>query len=769
MPLRFADEDAVRAALGLVPPEVQARGGRVWAEATVPGGPCVVDADLPGELRRELRAAGVAEVEAPATEGRPFLHWAELLAPIPEADPDLREVLFLLPPGEGWIGLSAELVRLGCDDQELLQLDAGDWLIRARNPPFYTVAKAADGAFAAFTRDGPDLWVEVGYHHPFAGRMASPEGTLLLVRRSGWRAVEATDWTSLDDRLELVAQPATSYTASPPEESLRVKLRLIPTPRVNRPTLWVVPSPVEPLLEALLRTLPEATVELLELARFVGEAESFGALLRARPGTESPIIEGIDSYVPHPHLASLYVPWGMAIDPPLQARTVQRLLDPGSGRVAWVTPLDDGGMATHMVEESAFQRLSDHVLYVARADEAALDAWMGNVAFEWEPLDIAVAGAPERAPRSRRFNVVSGDGASNAPLPGALGERRPEAQAVVEEPEPVASADAFEVQLTEPDEIEVALQDLQRQWTEDPERTDLWGPMALLHHRLDQPREAALCWTRALWETSAEERAALIERWASHLAVPESLPDDPDPGQLTAVVAHLLADGLAVDPPAIQRWLDEHDPVLDVRSRWLARRRVAQRAGGDELALARARDDILASMRSGLMPVRDVPPFMRTSTTPEDRRRLAESLAGIERGLLPLAPDSPSRDATMAYARLTLAWANARLGIQEPAVQAIGQAEQVLSADDAIHTVLLGLYRAGIDEALRGLPEETPPPADVQAQLLQLSRFDRYKIDRLRNVSLGVLREPQAQSPFEAFVSEDRQELAALPPDRLLP
>jgi len=774
MPLRFADQDAVRAALGLVPPDVQARGGRVWRDDAV----LIVEGELPDEVHRALRDAGVVEVGQRGYGGRRFFHWAELLDPVREPDPDLREVLFLVgagtdaaPQAEGWIGLASELVRLGCDDQELLRTEHGEWLIRARNPPFYTVAKAADGAdFAAFTRDGPDVWIEVGYHHPLADRIATPPDTLVLASRAGWRPIRITDWTSLDTRLELVTQPAHQYVAAPPEQPLAVKLRLIPSPRVHRPSLWVVPAPVDDTLQALLRTLPEQTVELLDLARFVGGDEPFGALLRARPGTPPPILEGLDAFVPHPHLSSLFVPWGFAIDPPLQARTVQRLLDPGAGRVAWVTPVGEGrdaGMATHFVEERAFQQLADQVLYVAQTDEAALEAWMGNAMFDWEPLQLEVAAGPERAPRHRRLQVAQDDDGPASLPPSREIPRASDPPRRAESP--VVTAPRFAMQLTEPGELERALQELQELWTDEPHRTDLWEPMAVLHHRLDQPREAALCWTRAMWDASAEERAKLVGRWASYLDAPPELPEDPDPGEITAVVANLLAENLEVEPPAIQRWLDEHDPVLDVRSRWLARRRVAQLAGGDELALARGRDDILATIRSGLMPVRDVPPFMRTSTTPDDRRRLAESLARIEEGVLAMVPEAAPPPFTRAYARLVLAWANARLGIQEPANRAVAEAEATLPRDDAIHVVLLGLYQAGIDEALRGLPEETPPPAEVQAQLQALSRFDRYKIDRLRNVSLGVLREPQAQNPFEAFVSEERQELAALPADALWP
>lgn len=173
--LRFADEHALRAALRLVPPTVQEEGGSVARGAD---GSLTVVARLPAELRDVLVRAGAEAV--PARAGRPFLHWAELVPLERDDDPDLREVLFVLPPGTPSLPLAAELVRLGCDAQELADLGDEGVAIRARRPPYYTVARAPDAEWTVYARQGP-AWVEVGWRHPLAGRLAVPDGAVLLV------------------------------------------------------------------------------------------------------------------------------------------------------------------------------------------------------------------------------------------------------------------------------------------------------------------------------------------------------------------------------------------------------------------------------------------------------------------------------------------------------------------------------------------------------------------------------------------------------------
>ncbi len=260
--------------------------------------------------------------------------------------------------------------------------------------------------------------------------------------------------------------------------------------------------------------------------------------------------------------------------------------------------------------------------------------------------------------------------------------------------------------------------------------------------------------------------------WAAQVGpAPAALPAEPAPTELYAVVAHLLAGTEAARPPAgdLQRWLEAHDAILDVRLRWLARREVARRAGGDELALARARDAILASLRTGLVPSRDLPGFLRISLSPTERRHLSESLAALADVLPAHAPvcvtfgdPSPeARRASAGYARLTVAWAQARMGDADPAGRTAERAYADIPRADPLHTALRGLFRAAIDQALEGLPPGTAAPPDVRAAYAALPRFERYKLDRLRNSAVGPLRVPGAGNPFLDYVDHD--EAAAWP------
>ena len=756
--LWFESSSALRAALRLVPPKHMGAGGTVASRSD---GSLTVMSTLPVAVKRALVEAGAKAVDP--VEGRPFVHWAELVPLDADPEPDLREVLFVLPSGAPWLPLAGELVRLGCDRVDIARLDHDDWILRARRPPFYTVAKAAADAWRVYSRQGP-IWVEVGHQHALADRFEVADDTIGLLGRDGWRTVAVKTWTDLAERLDLALEPSVTVEQSPPGERLVVRLRLKPAPRAAAPILWSVPDPVDETLDRLLAMLPQAVVDRLLLARYRGEDGSEGALIRARPGTVPPTLEGLTPFIAHPQLPSVHVPAGKTVDPPLRAKTLAELLDPGIGTLAWLHPTETS-FVVHRIAEDAFQPLSDWVVYLADRDQEEVEAWMGSALFDWEPLDLPIhrdkvertrkEKEPTPQPTSRRTRNVP------APEPEPEPEPVPEQPALIEVPEPAAMPTASEA--------ERQLQALQGLWEQNPDRDDLWEPMAALHHSLDQHREAALCWTRAMWDKPTK-RKEIAARWAQRVPGTGELVDDPDPTQLSAMVAHLLAEDVTHDPPALQRWLDAHDRPMDVRSRWLARRRAAVLAGGDALALARGRDEVLSSIRGGLARWRDVPAFLRTSTSPEDRRWLGSSLAELPGRLEPMIPDSAPKDCTRAYARLTIAWAEACLGLDGPVQQALAAAERALPKKDPVHQVLLGLYRSGIEESLAGLPPETPPPPEVTAALERLEKFERYKVQRLQDQSLGVLAEAGATDAFTNWVrKEKKKSLAILPPDELQP
>ncbi len=771
--LRFDGPDAVRAVLPMVPAEVQARGGRVALE---PDGVLSIEVpSLPESVLETLVDAGVSHGSSAAEGSRPFVHWAELVPTEPVAELDLREILFVLPPGAGWVPLAAELVRLGCDDQRLARIrpspDAPvQWAIRAQRAPFYTVAKAtAEGPWTAYAQHfGRDVWVCVGFGHPHAASVEVPEGSLLLIDNHRWSVVSAPTWHELTDHLDLVVEAPEILEPQPPTERLEVQLRLIPTPPREAPSLWIVPEPVDDVLRKLVHRLPDAVVDRLELARFTSRGDQSGAVIRARPGTAPPTLVELVPMVPHPHLPAIFLPQGQTVDPPLQPHTLRRVLDPGLGRVGWLDPVQrtDGssGFVMRILEDEAFRLLSDLVLYLAEQEADQVDAWLASTRFEWEPLDLEVAQTPATQTRPahspRRRPQQPQLAPAPAPAPDPEWTRRVRRRAAVV-PVPEAAP-------APPDVAQIELQELQGFFLEDPTRDDLWAPMGEMHNALGQGREAAICWSRALWVAEGTHRGELATAWAARCPDLDELPQHPSVDTVATVVARTLAEDDLAEPQQLQDWLTNHDNLLDVRSRWLVRRAVAQRCGDDELALARARDAVLSSIGSGLVPSRDVPAFLRSSASPEDRYALGQSLGALQEALIPLAPEGEARRYTQAYARLTLAWAHALLGHAEPVQEAIAIAEEDLPHDDELHSVLLGLYRAGLSNALSGLPAEAPPPREVTEAVEALDSFPKFKVDRLRSQSVAVIREPGASDPFIAYVQAEDEELTALPADQLL-
>jgi hypothetical protein len=114
--------------------------------------------------------------------------------------------------------------------------------------------------------------------------------------------------------------------------------------------------------------------------------------------------------------------------------------------------------------------------------------------------------------------------------------------------------------------------------------------------------------------------------------------------------------------------------------------------------------------------------------------RLRDELAATKRVHTPL--EAPA-ELTNAYVDLEFAYGFARLGKIDRANALVTTARTAIgsSAPDPVHAVLLAVFGARIDQAIAGLPETAPLPADVEAQLAKLDRVARYKVDRLREVS----------------------------------
>ncbi|MFP2925953.1 hypothetical protein ACLESO_12190, partial [Pyxidicoccus sp. 3LG] len=180
--LVFPSEEALQLALtsGLVPSEVQSAPARYHrtAEGVLHVTP---DVALTKAALKELTSLGVRalashEAEAP----RPVLCWAELIAPrriLLDAAPG-GPVLFLPAEADALLPLAGEMLRLGCDRQEVCFAGGGKGhgaarraLLRAVAPPYFTLTGALDrtGGLRAFVPAVPgqhSVWVELGHTHP---------------------------------------------------------------------------------------------------------------------------------------------------------------------------------------------------------------------------------------------------------------------------------------------------------------------------------------------------------------------------------------------------------------------------------------------------------------------------------------------------------------------------------------------------------------------------------------------------------------------------
>jgi hypothetical protein len=122
---------------------------------------------------------------------------------------------------------------------------------------------------------------------------------------------------------------------------------------------------------------------------------------------------------------------------------------------------------------------------------------------------------------------------------------------------------------------------------------------------------------------------------------------------------------------------------------------------------------------------------------------------------------------TGAYVRLVFAYAYARLGLRGRSEELIRDARAALDLTDPIHSLASSAYAARTEQALAGWPEGAPLPVQLLDRLVALQKFDRYKVDRLREVSF-ILEPIEALEPVGAYQRPLGRETDALRKEREL-
>ncbi|MFT3840042.1 MAG: hypothetical protein QM723_23850 [Myxococcaceae bacterium] len=796
--LVFPSQEALEVALrgGLVPKDVQRAKVRV---ALRPGGKLELIPSVPlsPAAKKALHDTGVLEAES-AGDLTELSCWAAALKPRP-TDVSFQapaRVLFTLPSQELLLDLCAELFRLGCDRQEFRLVDSRhsqiSALVRVNQPPWYVLSKALDHTepLRAFlpTPPGQDqVWTELGYTHPLLTALEPIEGASMLVTREGdWLRVEDGEWTDVDKLVEPAQLPeAFALEASTPPR-LKVHLKLTRASRGESPTLWVVKQGMA-VTDALVRATPEPALEGLLFA-VCGDT----VLLRTRPGRENaaPALPG-DSYSRLFELPNLFAPLGLTIEPPLRRERLRQWLASDTEKVSWLEPKGDGAFAKLTVAESAFRPLIEWVDYVIDGGEEELTGWVRSAAFDFADYSAREdsarpAGSEREEPEERARPKRTKERTDRAPAAPASSPRHREASLP-------ASVPQAEVVLP-PSELEAALAREEAAFLEleapadSVERRDGWMRLGALYAQLSRHREAGLCFSHAVWEAEAEDARALAQRWAqsTRLELDQVLKaPNPSSDQTSVAVALLLSGALNGDGRLPSRqtqlvaWLDKYDEDLDVRSLWLGRLAVSTLSGGDPLALARARDRVLAKLTRGLSLERDVPRLLRvasqanagggTERVARVVRQLETILRAMDETPRKRSPVEAPLNLTRAYVGFEFAWAFARLGqaeraraLRDAGIKALPLNHEV---HGPVHRFLTRAYSVRIDQALEGLSPDTPLPAELTGQLNALDSFPRYRVDRLRQFS-NVIETQERLDPISAFYKgkgDPRgEELAAL-------
>ncbi|MDQ3335290.1 MAG: hypothetical protein M4D80_09010 [Myxococcota bacterium] len=816
MALAFRDDESLRVVLtsGLCPAEVQAKPAQV--ARTSGGGVILAPAEpLSKQAMAALKNAGIVVDAALPADARAVRCWAEAINLDRVGIPKIPAlVLITTPAADDVVELAAELLRLGCERQELLLGPAGG-VLRVTDPPTYTIMRALDRerGIRVYAPDPPgqdQVWTELGYHHPLLGRVKTESGQLLLVASDGWRNVRDDGWRSLDTVLEIVVPGQRVDLQSTKLAARRkVELRLAPGRR-DAASLWVIRKDGLATIDKMLAYLPDEVVARLTFAATGADGNVQHIVIRARTSRHPPPDLSLDAevYAPLSHMPDVYGPAGAIVEPPLRRERLRQILGIESGQVAWLAPTGDdpnrGPFRVERITDSAFAPMSEWADYVINASARELAPWMRAATFDFAPfistgLEWASA-QPEREDREDRDDDKKKNqrtrrrAAAPPPVPVATAASTPEptqrqqtrTEAVkVEEVTIDAELSALEGEFVALDAPADA-----------PERLVLLERLGRAYMRLGRRRDAGLCFARSVWELSGKDAEKALDTWiaadlgttmdvttsglrtiqsALDAALKDKAPATDDVRRVAAIAARAPSP-LAKDPHRVTRWLDDHDMELDARSLWLARVGLARLAGGDTLGLAQARDRILARLAGGLPVERELPAFLRFAgrsgalgnasgeqlTTALDRLR--EKIGSTRRKRSPV--EAPATH-TGAYVDLQLAHGYARIGQHERARSLEQAARSALGAvlTDPVHNYLVNAFSARVEQAIAGQPPETPLPDNLGAQLAALDRVARYKVDRLREASriLEPLERPDAIGAFSKRQHDSRgPEFAAL-------
>jgi cellulose synthase operon protein C len=786
--LVFPSEEALIAALRfkLVPEEVQQKAASYGLRKN--GAVEVVPVSkLSSAQLKVLKSSGVevAPVSGPLVSRARWLEIPQLQQVEIDSAP---EVLFGLRTQRHLLEFCGELLRLGCQAQEIQMVSSDDSpfeaLLKVQHPPWYAVARALENdsgltAFRALAQARDSIFVQLGFRHQCEAQVQATPQTLQLIHGAGhWSTLAQKAWTPLGELLQPEDLLPVQKTEGRQPPLFRVPLRL-QRARTEPARMYLVEAGLIEV-ERLVNSMPEAQLADILFA-VVGEC----VVLRPRPGRESAADAWPGAaYSRVSEIPNLFAPQGWALEPPIRRERLKKWLAGNSDEVVWLQQTETG-LARFALDESAFRSLSEWVDYVVDASAPVLTAWMRSATFDFEGFVatdefIATPATTAQVEENEHHNRKS------QPAPSRRTENKSSSKESSAEPQTAPFA-VPQVRGRGDEESLIAREELAFSNLNAPadssERRLGWLRLAEMYAQVKRPHDSGMAFAHALWIADEPHSKTLAIRWNEVGQFrPEQLGDakflTAERGR--AAVAAVTAASLGHDAQAVAKpaeWIRYFDAVgqeLDVRSLWLARFALAKISGGDKLALARARDKILTRLTNGLNLERDVPRLMRTTgpgsqVGASDRvERVAAQLESVLKAMDETPRKRTAVEAPQAltrpYLQLVFAWGFARLGRVERSRQLREVAIASLDAKEPVHQFLGRAYSARIQQALDGASPMTALGPDLQLMLQSLDASLRYKVDRLRQFST-ILEPQERMDPINSFLRNLQvrgEELSAL-------
>ncbi len=823
MHLLFPNLDTLRLAItaGTIPPALASHGARF---GVADDGKVNVETaqTLPKATETELRRLGVSIRKTGKTD-QPVICWSQILPLERMAEPavgDKTAVLFELHDDSQLAEIVGEMLRLGNDRQSYRWLENSGHacaLLRVLGPPYYTLLRAVDpsangslpaeGATAApraYVEQSPRVWVEFGWSHPFAGRLHPPAGKILLLRAErDWLLLDEGRFHEIDEVIDFTfpASPAAWSEGQLPAR-IHVPLQLVTSDATEPAELWVLSGTGAEQLDELVQNADDHLLGRLSFA--IGQQDGQSTVIvRARPGKTAPpvlVLDGI-AYRPYLKLPNLFVASSTRLHPPLRRDTVKTLLAPDPDRVVWLQPAGGNtgrfqGFTPQSLPDSAFRPLSDWVDYVIDQNAAPLTAWMQAMRFEFEPF-VCKDDVKDKPPPSGRRKRPDGmdsleedavDEEPNAPDIAFETRRRKKPKAVLPDKPELGRMQSQTEVLQRLRELEQEVLTLPSPLEAGAEHRDQWAEMAKLNAAIDRTHDGFLCGLNALW-LGFDDAAPSFWAWANkgervaggwqgrRVDEPWTVGQldellalkKPALSDLAALSGHLAWAGQTSEPlpalaqrmGAVQRFLEDHEPLLPIRATWLAWLGCFKHSRRDVLTLARARDRALERLFQGGLSVElDLPTFLRFSGDAlNDRFRAVRDkvlkMHGVvhewldsTRGFNDVKPTRSLTDLMFAYALGRLGEPVACHELMEKAVEDLILTNAV-PPTSTIHWWIAEAFKFRVQEALEGRFGNQLPLNLLEVHS-QMERDPKYVVDRMRELS-RILEPHERIEPYRRF------------------